>query len=1014
MYRNLSSVFLSLGLVATCFAEDPVDFVRDIRPILSENCAFCHGPDAANRAADLRVDTADGIAAVIEASDRHASELFDRLTTDDEDIRMPPVDSNRSLTPEQIELIGLWIDEGAQWDQHWAFRPIERPEEPAAQPDWLPLRKNPIDAFVQQQLVSRAMAPSHEANKRTLIRRLSLDLTGLPPTPEQVDAFLADNQPLAYERLVDRLLKSPAYGQRMAWDWLDAARYADTNGYQGDNERTMWPWRDWVVQSFNDNLPYDKFTVWQLAGDLLPDATNQQKMATGFCRNHMINGEGGRIAEENRVEYVMDMTETMGTVWLGMTLNCCRCHDHKYDPITNQEYYELFSFFNQTPVTGAGGNPQTAPFIDAPSTEQTNRLAELDEKIAKLDGQMKMIADEFAKTQRDWEIAELDKVTADLAWKPLKPQTAFAKNANLKILDDNSVLAAGWSPPNDTYTYVAQSNLDQVSALRIEALRHKTMTKNGLARSDSGNFVLTSLKIEVKRKDADESEPIKIARGKATYEQNGFKIENVFDDDPKSGWAVHEGRTVDREHTAVFAFDKPLTGMQDAEVTLTLSHDSRFAQHNLGRFRISLTEREDVEMAAPNEKLIVALRTTPDERNNEQKKLLADAHRRTSSDYVKLLNDRDSSVKERENIDKQIPKVMTMEDMAKPRKTFILSRGLYNKPTETEVFSRFPDFLPAPNDADDANRLTLARWLVADDNPLTARVTVNRFWQQIFGIGLVKTTEDFGAQGEIPVHMDLLNWLSAEFRESGWDVKHLVRLIVTSHTYRQSSKIASPAVFESDPQNRYLARGARYRMPSWMIRDQALAASGLLSAANSGPAVNTYQPPGVWEEASFGKKKYKLDGGEKLYRRSLYTFWRRIIAPTMFFDSASRQACTVKVSRTNTPLHALQTLNNVAYVEAARALAQLTLQQELDSDRERVNFVLQRMIARPASDNEFEVLKAGLERTRTEFNSDAEEATALLSMGESERDASLDAVDHASWTALCLAVLNFDETLTRE
>ncbi len=1000
---------------AMSLRADQVDFDRDIRPILSENCSFCHGPDANRREADLRLDTQEDAMTVIEPGDREASELFARIATDDPDALMPPPDSNRELTNKQIELIGRWIDEGATWSKHWAFRPLVRPEVPG-QPAFAsaPVR-NPIDAFVQQVLQKRGMRPAPQADRRTLVRRLSLDLRGLSPTIDEVEQFLADTQPGAYERLVKRMLDSPAYGQRMAWNWLDAARYADSNGYQGDRERTMWPWRDWVVDAFNRNLPYDQFTVWQLAGDLLPDATDEQMLATGFCRNHMINGEGGRIAEENRVEYVMDMTETTGTVWLGLTLNCCRCHDHKYDPITNQEYYQLFGFFNQTPVTGGGGDPQNAPNMPVPDEGQQARLASVAAEIKDVDSQLAALAKSLVPQQAAWEQQTAQELARSTIWTTVKPKTAFATRQRLRVLDDDSVLASGPNPDKDTYTVTLPSPLTPISGLRLEALKHHTMTAGGLARSNSGNFVLTA--VELSLVDAkDQRTPIKIASAEATFEQGGFKITGTFDNDPKSGWAVHEGRKVDREHAALFVFDKAIDVPDAAVIEVVLRHDSVHQNHNLGRFRLSLTGAAKPELTTANDTLITDLNTPLDQRTDEQKKRIGKEHRESHPEYKKLKNRRDTLVKMRSEVEKSIPRVMIMQDMAKPRRTFILTRGLYNKPAGP-VSAGLPEYLPQPADLDDGtplNRLTLARWLVDDQNPLTARVTVNRFWQQILGVGLVKTPEDFGRQGEIPIQMDLLNWLAAEFRDSGWDVKQLMRTIVTSHTYRQSSRILSPQHHQADPDNRLLSRGARYRMPSWMLRDQAIAASGLLSSVDRGPAVNTYQPDGVWEEASFGKKTYRRDSGEKLYRRSLYTFWRRIIAPTMFFDNASRQTCTVKEGRTNTPLHALQTLNNTAYVEAARALAQLALQSQASADKARIDFVLQRVLARPATATEQEVFASGLNRTRSQFQASPEDAAKLVSIGESPRDESIDAVEHASWTALCLAVLNLDETLNRE
>jgi len=808
-----------LSVPTSLVRADEVDFDRDIRPILSENCSFCHGPDEATREADLRLDTPEGAWSTVEKNHAAESQLFQRITSDDPDELMPPADSNRSLTAEQIERVRRWIDQGAPWEQHWSFQPIESQEVPGS--------IHPIDAIVQQQLESRGMQLSPEAAKAVLIRRLTLDLNGLPPTPDDVARFLADDKPGAYQRLVDRLLDSKAYGQRIAWGWLDAARYADTNGYQGDNERTMWPWRDWVVRAFNDNMPYDQFTIWQLAGDLLPNSTSEQTLATAFLRNQMINGEGGRIAEENRVEYVMEMLETMGTVWLGLTLNCWRCHDHKYDPITNEEYYKMFAIFNQTPIDGSGGNARTKPIIAVPNADQAMRIDQLGKQIADADVKLAELAESLVAKQADW-------------------------------------------------------------------------------------------------------------------------------------------------------------------------------------------EKEEAKLVDSNEELQTALAIEPEQRSDQQRNRIVDAYHDSVHEYVDLREPRERQAKQLSDIENRIPKVMVMGTRKEPRKSFMLTRGLYNQPT-SEVTAGLPaSFLSESTTDKPMNRLTLAQWLVDPENPLTARVTVNRFWQQFFGIGLVKTTEDFGAQGEIPEYRALLDYLADDFRSNGWDLKRLVRLIVTSETYRQSSKIGTHELYENDPGNRLLARGSRYRMPAWMLRDQALASSGLLSDRSGGASVNTYQPPDVWEDASFGKKKYSRDRGEKLYRRSLYVYWRRIIAPPIFFDNAKRQVCEVKPNRTNTPLHALQLLNDVTYVESARALAQSVLQSKAVSDKDRVDVVMRRLLARDASEDEMGVLIKGLQRTRRQYTEVREDATKLLSLGESTRDLSLDPVEHAAWTCLCLAVLNLDETLTRE
>lgn len=1020
-------------------AQQQIDFARDVRPILSENCSFCHGPDEEQREAGLRLDTQEGAWSVIKKGQSGQSEIIHRVTSSDDDSLMPPPNSNRQLNTRQIEILREWIDQGAKWEQHWSFRPVEKPPIPTlADPGSTPVH-NPIDAFVQKRLETSKLAPSKSADRETLARRLCLDLTGLPPTIDQVNQFLNDKSADAYEKFVDRLLESDAFGERMAWDWLDAARYADTNGYQGDGERTMWPWRDWVVDAFNDNLPYDQFTLWQLAGDLLPEATHEQKLATAFNRNHMINGEGGRIAEENRVEYVMDMTETMGTVWLGMTLNCCRCHDHKYDPIKNNEYYQLFSFFNQTSVNGGGGNAQTPPILASPTMQQRKNVEQFESERTERINERITREDQLAKIQADWEKITIQELEKTETWVPLETENVSARNSEIEELPDGSLLVRPSdpeSPPiNDTYKIisgVANRKTDQtIAALRLDVLRHKTFA-DSLSHADSGNFVLTEINLRIvdeKGSPTREASEV-ISSSEASFEQGSLVIEASYDGDPKSGWAVYQGGRVSKDHAALYRFDPPLKLRPTERLEITLSHDSVHEKHNIGRFLLSSTTDPSLELGNSNSDLLLALKTEPTARSKEQLDLIQASHRNGDQRYQSLIDQVTELDKKLKQNRDSWPKVMVMEDQPKTRKTYLLERGLYNQPKQ-EVVSGFPTSLleaapttvPEHQSADRLTRLDLAKWLVHPDHPLTSRVTVNRFWQQFFGTGLVKTTEDFGTQGETPVHLDLLNWLARDFIDNQWNVKAFVRLLVTSHTYRQSSKIPSSESYELDPENRLLSRAPRYRLPAWMIRDQALAVSGLLSPVRDGPAVNTYQPPGIWEEASFGKKKYRQDTGEKLYRRSLYVFWRRIIAPTMFFDSASRQTCTVRSGRTNTPLHALQTLNGVTYVESARQLAQHILAEKIDqpsdqasgdNDRERIHRILQRVIARRASQDEQAILERGLERARKQFAQEPDAAIAFLSVGQSARDETIDASELAAWTSLCLAVLNFDETLNRE
>lgn len=826
-------IFLAFGLrgpVSVLGVEAP-DFSRDIQPILSDHCYHCHGPDEKRREGDLRLDSRDSAFRVVDGKALIApgksgeSELFRRLITPDSEERMPPRDSGHTLTDRQIELIRNWIDAGAEWRQHWSFSAPRRAVLPSG---GLPAGDNrhPLDVFLAAKLAREGLLRSGEADRRTLVRRVTLDLTGLPPTPEEVESFLQDESPNAYEQLVDRLLASPHFGERMVWDWLEAARYADSNGYQGDGERTMWPWRDWAVSAINANLPFDEFTRWQIAGDLLPEATVEQRLATGFCRNHMINGEGGRIAEENRIDYLMDMTETVGTVWLGLTLNCSRCHDHKYDPVSQREYYGLLAFFNQTPVDGGGGNPQTPPVLEVPSAGQQERRQRL---RMELDAALK--------------VAEMSEATA-------------------------------------------------------------------LPRP--------------------------------------------------------EGKPASEAERAATVPDGPRKSLGEP---------------------IAKRKREDLEAVAKHFE-------------GSQPEYAAAIRR-----YVGLQGELDQ-------LQRAIPRVMVMEDRAERRSTFLLTKGLYNKPAE-EVTTTVPHSMPAlPADAA-LNRLALARWLTSSEHPLMARVAVNRLWQQFFGIGIVKTAEDFGVQGEPPVHPELLDWLAVEFRESGWDVKRLVRQLVTSATYRQASQ-ATAAQLERDPDNRLLSRGVRYRWPSWLIRDQAVALSGRLVPTLGGPPVKPYQPPGVWEDATFGNKRYEQDHGAALYRRSVYVFWRRIVAPTMFFDVASRQTCVVKTTRTNTPLHALMTFNDPTYVEAARGMAERVLQSSAKTAEERVQRAFEWVLARPAKPEEVTIFVAGLTRLEQEFAADPASAAKFLGVGEAPRDAAIPDRVLASHTAFCLTLLNLDETLCKE
>lgn len=1001
-------------------ADEAIRFGRDILPILSENCFHCHGPDSKKREADLRLDTFEGAtrkeSPAIVPGQSGASELVRRLVSQDPDEVMPPPKSNRKLTPHQVDLLRRWIDSGAPWGRHWAFEPPQRPTPPAVQASaWV---RNPIDAFVLARLEQEGLAPSPEAPRATLLRRVSLDLTGLPPTPEELDAFLADTSSDAYEKVVDRLLKSPRYGERMVWDWLDAARYADTNGYQGDPTRSMWFWRDWVIGALNDNWPFDRFTIEQVAGDLLPAPTQSQLIATGFHRNHMINGEGGRIAEESRVDYVQDRVETTGTVWLGLTLNCCRCHDHKYDPFTQRDYYQLSAYFNSIDENGgADAYPLGRPVLKIVTPEIEHRISALKAKEESL-GQAVRAAEQAAQAGlSDWEKTVASQ--ASEVWTPLMPDLASSSGgATIARPAEFEIALTGANPVRDDLSVTFTTSLKGITGLRLEAIPDPALVNQGPGRADNGNFVLSELQTLF------DGQPVPLRNPVADFEQEGWPATKVLDGNSDTGWAVMPAFGK-RHWLTVECVNPPGDGRPHALV-VRLEHRSPHVSHVLGRFRVLATTRPTADWRGLPDKIRSLLAVAPEQRTDAQRKELGDFHANSRPEVLAARQSRDEATKAREQAEREIPSTMVMRERAQPRETHILVRGAWDKPGEKVTYG-LPASLAAPPLAATQSRLTLARWLVSEDNPLTARVTVNRYWQLFFGTGLVKTTEDFGVQAEQPSHPDLLDWLACEFRTptisqpsvvngaptNGWNVKHVQRLLVTSATYRQASRV-TPALLERDPDNRLLARGPRYRLPSWMIRDQALAASGLLVEKVGGPPVKGYQPPGIWEEATFGKIRYDQDHGDALYRRSVYQFWRRIVGPTMFFDVANRQTCAVKMSRTNTPLHALVTLNDVTYVEAARALAQRVLRGPGPDDESRVREAFRLCTARHPSAAELDVLLKRLGKLRTTYRRDEAAAQRLAAIGESKVDARVDPVELAAYSGVALVVLNLDETLSKE
>ena len=1001
--RAAWSLALALGLPAA--ADEPVSFNRDVRPILADACYHCHGPDPAKRKAGLRLDLPEGATAdhdgrrAVVPGDLDASELIQRIEAEaDDPSHMPPKASNRRLDDRQTEVLRRWVRQGGKYEAHWSLVAPTRPAVPDLGDE--PRARNPIDAFIVDRLRKHNLSPSPQADRPTLIRRASLDLIGLPPTPEEVDAFLADPSSDAYEKVVDRLLASPHYGERMALEWLDAARYADSNGYQEDRTRTMWPWRDQLVRSLNANQRFDQFTLEQLAGDLLPNATNAQLVASGFHRNHMLNGEGGRLPEESRIDYVVDRVDTTATVWLGLTLGCARCHDHKYDPFTQKEYYQLFAYFNNVPETGSvdrAGN--AAPTARVETAEAAPRLAELRRAVVEAASRRDAAIARGDAARREWEAS----LGPAVEWSVVDPSSLKSRNgATLTRRDDRSILASGGDPEKDVHEVTLRTEAEGLTGLRLEMLADDSLPYRGPGRApENGNFYLNRIEGEaVSVADPSRSTPLVFATAEADYSQPGCDVAGAIDADPATGWASMDAPT--RDLAARFGLAAPVGYAGGTEIRLRLRFESAHPRHTAGRYRLSTGRGAILPSAVARAMAVEAVGRSPEQ-------ALAVDHQWRRSLEVPI----DEARRRLGDLLSGLPDAMVMAERPEPRETAILIRGAWDKPGE-KVSAGVPAKLPRPPADAPPNRLGLARWVVDPANPLTARVAVNRAWQTLMGTGLVKTVEDFGTQGDLPSHPELLDWLATEFIRNGWDVKALHRLIVTSATYRQSSRV-TPQLLERDPENRLLARGPRYRLSSLLLRDQALAASGLLVPRIGGPPVRPYQPPGIWEELSFGTIKYDQDNGEKLYRRSLYTYWRRTVGPTDFFDASARQTCAVRQSRTNTPIHALITLNDTAYAEAARVLAERAMAEAGPAPEARVERVLRLAAARRPAEPERRVLIRAYERLLGQYRADPAAAARRLAVGQKgRRDPSADPAEVAALAELAGMILNLDEVLSKE
>ncbi len=1160
-----------------------IDFERDVRPILMDKCFACHGPDSAKRKGDLYLDSrenafraCDDGRFVVKPFDLEKSDLFHRITTEVADDHMPPAKSGKTLSNEEVDTLRSWIEQGAEWKDHWAFTPPSKNALPdVADASWC---ANEIDRFVLARLERENLRPSPQAPKEALIRRATFDLTGLPPTIAEIDAFEADSSPNAFEKVVDRLLASPAYGERMASLWLDLAAYADTNGYHIDNNRDMWKWREWVIGAFNANERFDAFTIEQLAGDMLPNATLEQKVASGFNRNHPVTFEGGADPDEYQTKYVIDRVKTTAATWMGLTVGCAECHNHKYDPISQKEFYSFYALFNNIPEKGLDGNKTNpVPSIKVPTDEQNAKLAELDAKSSALQAKFDGPIDEIDRAQQAWEQSIVGDLPPPAEWRALDAASVESKNgATLAKLEDHSILASGVNPAKDVYEFVATPGECTIAAIQLEALLDASLPNGAAGRSDNGNFVLTGVEGETfgaSKPDATTKREFGAAEADYSQPDGPFDIANAIDADPATGWAGAQHLRKENR-SAVFVLAKPIELGSDGVLRLRLRFESVFAQHSIGRFRISTIadpnqyadllpprlgawtfvgpfkaasgseadttvyapekehvdgapysekyddgalawqpladfadgkvqtlpggdnsawflartietqkarklvlhlgsddtlrlwingkqvfshleprspapdqDRVEVELAAGVNRLLAkvvnysggtgfyfraealgrdgltpelvgVVRAKDDARSDAQKKSLREFYRTKVSDAGKALAaELDAAKKERAMLFDSIPESMVMEEQAMRRDTFVLMRGDYRSHGD-KVEPGVPSCLPQPESGAVTNRLELARWLVSGKHPLVGRVTVNRFWQMLFGIGLVKTSEDFGVRAELPSHPELLDWLAVDFVERGWDVKALLKSIVMSSTYRQSARF-EPELVERDPDNRLLARGPRVRLTAEMIRDDALAVSGLLVEKIGGPSVRPYQPPGLWEavsfSADFSSQSYVQDHGADLWRRGLYVYWKRSLPyPSLAtFDAPIRETCTSKRPETNTPLQALVLLNDPVYVEAARALGARIEREGGTSDETRLRFAFRLCTSREPKENELAVLKRVVDVERANFANDADSAAKLVHVGESPAADDLDPKELAAWSALANVLLNLDETLHR-
>ena len=1183
MKLAFAQTILGIALITPISSQAEIEFNRDIRPILSDNCFYCHGPDSEHRKAGLRLDTEAGALAALKSGthaivsgDPSASELIKRITTSDENDLMPPPESGKTLSYEQITTLRNWISQGAAYQGHWAFAPLNKPELPEEAVAGSASR-NAVDYYIQERLKEEGLTPSKQASRETLIRRATLDLTGLPPTTEEIDAFLADTSPNAFERVVDRLLNSQHFGEHQARYWLDLVRYGDTHGLHLDNYREMWPYRDWVINSFNENKPFNAFGIEQLAGDLLPDATRDQLIASGYNRCNVTTSEGGSIEEEVYVRNVTDRIQTTGEVFMGLTFGCAVCHDHKFDPISMTDTYSMFAYFNSLDGRALDGNRKDhAPYIHVPSELQQQKDKKLNANIAELKKALLAQAPGLKAQQIQWEVSlKGHTLGTEPEWEILRPMESISSNSSTLIIqDDQSVLASGKNPAKDVHTFTFVSKQANLTALRLEALTHKSMKNGSLGRSDNANAVVSEITLEVASPDAPyKFKPIKVDSIQVDhYQAKEFLPEFAIDGKPETGWALESFKRIEN-NKAILKTKAPFASQKGSIIRVKTHYESKYAKHALGRVRFSVSsdpiepekpatvamsewhhtgpftstsngnrsyrsklgpegkpvdlkkklsdngesrpwtrrldwvdgrihydlpgkecvnyiyrsihatsdtkfkitlgsddgvkvflnrkeilgnndertletdqheltlnlKKGDNELllkiinrqgqsgfyfkpekeTLPSWDLMTIADLAPNKRNKEQQQQLTEAfvfQIATNDELTRLRSKLENNHLELAELHRAIPTTLIYRERKEPKEAFILKRGEYEAKGD-KVGRATPGFLPPMDESLPNDRLGYAKWLFSKDHPLTARVAVNRFWQNLFGTGIVKTSGDFGSQGELPYHPELLDHLSADFRDNGWNVKGLIKQMVMSATYRQDSKV-TPTQLERDPENRLLARGPRFRLDAETIRDQALTLGGLLHPEIGGASVKPPQPDGLWFSVGYSGSntvRFRPDAGEDMYRRSLYTFWKRTSPPPQMttFDAPSREACTSRRERTNTPLQALVLMNEPQYLEASRSFALRILNEVGHHPKTTAARLFREATARTASAGDLADLTALFEKQKKGFEQTPDQAKQFIGDLAEHLPSGVSAAELAAWSVVANVILNLDETINK-